>query len=194
VKKSKVETALSKVVSDINSIIPIEYFNIKNWYFAGGCLYSIWNDREIKDYDLFCRNVNAIKKLRKWFRQNKDKSEIITKNAISMDKYQFVVKYVGDPEVEVAKFDFLHNMFYFDGISIHNVTDWDHIESNKLEFNSDRARDVLNILTRIPKFINRGMDISQKEILDIIEMGTRPTKIIRERRSIKKIRSGKGIY
>lgn len=194
VKKLKVEKILSQVVLDINSIIPIEYFNIKDWYFAGGCPYCIWNDKEIKDYDLFCKNVAAIKKLRKWFRQNKDKATFTSKNAISMGKYQFVIKHVGEPEVEVRKFDFKHNLFYYDGTELHNCIDWCYIESNKLEFNSERARDILNILTRVPKFVNRGMEISQKEILDIIELGTRPTKIFRERRHIKQVRSGKSRY
>ena len=181
-------------MQDINSIIPIEYFNIKDWYFAGGCIYCLWNNRDVKDYDIFCKNTAAIRQLKKWFKANKDKANFISKNAITMGKYQFIVKHIGDPYVEVGKFDFKHNMFYYDCGSLHNVTDWDHIKSNQLEFNTERARDVLNILTRVPKFVNRGMDISQKEILDIIELGTRPTRIFSERRDIKKRRAGKSRY
>jgi hypothetical protein len=38
------------------------------------------------------------------------------------------------------------------------------------------------------------MEISQKEILDILEMGTRLSKIFRERRAIKQRRSGRSRY
>jgi hypothetical protein len=192
--KKKVEEALADKVIEINDTIPIEYFNIKDWYFAGGCIYSIWNNKEPKDYDMFCKSMDAIKKIRKWFKKNKDKADIITKNAISMGKFQFVVQHIGKPEIEVGKFDFKHNMFYYDNEELSTLSDWEYIESNKLEFNSERARDILNIMTRIPKFVNRGMDISQKEILDILELGTRPSKYFRERKYIKKVRSGKSVY
>ena len=85
-------------------------------------------------------------------------------------------------------------MFYYDISGLHNLVEWEHLSSNQLKFNSARARDVLNIITRIPKFIDREMEISQKEILDILELGTRPTKIFRERRGIKQRRSGKAKY
>lgn len=193
-RKQTAEAELHKIISSVNDTIPLEFFNPSDWYLAGGCVYCVWNNKKPKDYDLFCKNKNAIKKLRKWFRQNPDKASIITKNAISMGKYQFVIQHVGNPEVEVRKFDFKHNLFYYDENGIHNCVEWDCIEGNRLEFNSERARDILNILTRIPKFVSRGMEISQKEILDIIELGTRPTKILRERKHIKAVRSGKNRY
>lgn len=190
--KSKIVSQhLNSVLNDIRKIIPEEYFNFNDWYFAGGCIYSLWNNKEIKDYDLFCKNKSAVNKLRKYFRLHKDKTDFITKNAISVGKYQFVIRNIGLPEVEVSKFDFKHNMFYYDKGELHNATDWEYLSSNKLEFNTERARDVLNIMTRIPKFVERGMEISQAEMLNILEIGTRPTKIFKERKMIKNRQSGR---
>ena len=191
-RKSRIiSNHLNSVLNDIRQIVPEEYFNFDDWYFAGGCVYSLWNDREVKDYDIFCKNKTAASKIRKYFRAHKDLTDIITKNAISVKKYQFVIRNIGLPEVEVAKFDFKHNMFYYDKGKLHNMVDWKYLSSNKLEFNTERARDILNIMTRIPKFVERGMEISQAEMLNILELGTRPTKIFKERKMIKNRQSGK---
>lgn len=193
-KINKISLKLQEIISDIQTQIGKENFDFKDFYFAGGCIYCLWNDKDVKDYDIFCSNKNSINKLKKYFKQNKSKANIITNNAITMGKYQFVIKHIGKPEIEVNKFDFKHNMFYYDNSGLHNLVEWEHLSSNQLVFNSARARDVLNVITRIPKFVSREMEISQAEILNILELGTRPTKIFRERRSIKQRRSGKARY
>lgn len=191
-KIAKLIQTLNKVVADIQDIIP--FFNLQDFYFAGGCLYCLWNDKEIKDYDIFCTNKSAIQKLKRHFKEHPDLVNCKTSNAYTVGKYQFIIKHVGDPEVEVAKFDFKHNCYYYNYSGIHSIFGWDEIGSKELKFNSTRARDVLNIVTRIPKFVERGMVISQKEILDILESGTRPAKYFAERRTIKQRRSGKSRY
>lgn len=132
--------------------------------------------------------------MKKWFKKHKDQCDIVTSNAVSKGKWQFVIRNVGKPEIEVAKYDFRHNMFFFDKGKLHNCTDWKHLDSNNLEFNSERGRDILNIMTRVPKFVERGMEVSQHELLSILEKGTRPTKIFKERSTIKKRLSGKDHY
>lgn len=188
----KVSDELTKVVSQIQAIIP--EFNLTDYYFAGGCIYSLWNDRDIKDYDIFCTNKKAMNRLKKYLKAHPELVNIKTQNAFTVGKYQFIIKHIGDPEVEVAKFDFKHNGYFYNHSGLHDVFSWDYIDSKELKFNSTRARDVLNIITRVPKFVERGMDISQKEILDILELGTRPTKYFAERRTIKQRRSGKSHY
>ena len=169
-------------------------FNLNDFYIAGGCIYSLWNNNEPKDYDIFPKTSRAKNAILNYFKKNK-RANIITKNAITYGdgKYQFIIKYIGRPEIEVAKFDFKHNMFWFDNTGLHNMVSWDYLDGNKLEFNSIRSRDILNIITRIPKFTNRGMEISQAEILSIIESGTRPTRILKERAYIKsRMKSNRG--
>jgi len=193
-KKEVVINELNKIIEELKTLLPIEVFNFDDFYIAGGCIYSLYNDKEPKDYDIFCKNKKAVKRLLKYFEDNRDKCNIITGNAISMGKFQFIIRHVGNPDVQVGRFDFKHNMFYYDGKRLVCLSSWEHIESNKLSFNSKRARDVLNILSRIPKFLDRGMEISQREIYEILEVGTRPTNIFRERASIKKFRSGNRKY
>lgn len=62
-----------------------------------------------------------------------------------MGKYQFVIKHIGQPDVEVAKFDFKHNCYYYDNTGFHDLYGFEYINDNKLHFNSDRARDILNV-------------------------------------------------
>lgn len=124
-------------------------------------------------------------------------SELInckTDNAYTVGKYQFVIKHIGKPIDEVAKFDFLHNCYYYNSTGVHDIFGWDYINSNELKFNSTRARDVLNIMTRIPKFIKRGMEISQSEMLNILDEGTKPMKYFSERKTIKNRKNGKSHY
>ena len=193
-KKEFVIKELDKIIKEITTLLPSEVFNFDDFYIAGGCIYSLYNGKEPKDYDIFCKNKKAAMRLLKYFEENRNKCNIITKNAVSVGKFQFVIRHIGNPNVQVGKFDFKHNMFYYDGKELVCLSAWEYIESNKLAFNSDRARDVLNIISRIPKFIERGMEISQREIYEILEVGTRPTNFFRERASIKKFRSGKQKY
>lgn len=180
------ELQLEAIVSEITKELPVEVFNPNDWYLAGGVIYSLWNGTEPRDYDLFCKNKKAANKLRKYFRKNKELCDFTTKNAISKGKYQFVIRNIGEPEVEVNKFDFKHNCFYFDSGKLINCTEWEHLDNTELIFNTERGRDLLNIMTRIPKFLDRGMTITQAEMLSILEQATRPTKIFNERKTIKR--------
>ncbi len=154
----------------------------------------MWQGKEIKDYDIFCTNKKALKKLKKYVKQHKDIVNFTTENAYTIGKYQFVIKHIGQPEIEVAKFDFKHNCYYYNEYGVQDLYGWEYINDNKLVFNSNKARDVLNVITRIPKFINRGMEISQSEILDILDEGTKIKNYVSERKNIKKRKSNKEVY
>lgn len=183
----KVKFVLGEVVKDIKLKLPKSVFNFDDFYIAGGCIYSIWNGKKPKDYDIFCKNKLALSKIKKYFRENV--CNFISENAITYGKYQFVTKWCGDAETEVSKFDFKHNMFYYDSNGLHNLVDWSFLNSNKLVFNKLRARDVSSILTRIPKFISRGMEISIEESAEILDVVTKPSNYIKEKISIKRIKS-----
>lgn len=191
-KREAIEKELERRFEGLEKLFG-DAFRREDYYFAGGCIYSMWNDKQPNDYDVFCKNKYAIRRLKKWFRVHK-KARIITDNAISMGKYQFVTKHIGSPEVEVGKFDFLHNCYWHEAGHLHALKGWEYLDSNSLHFNSDRARDILNIMTRVPKFVDRGMSVTQAELLDILERGTRPTKLFQERRSIKRRQSGRSVY
>jgi hypothetical protein len=189
-----IKCVLNAAIEELQKKLPREAFDFKDFYIAGGCIYSLYNKKGPKDYDIFCRNKPAMKRLLEYFKQPGAPHHINTPYVIEMGKYQFITKYIGNPVTEVGKFDFCHNMFYYNGYDIINLVPWEHLNSNKLTFNAGRPRDILNILARIPKFVKRGMEISQQEIYDIIEYGTRPTKIINERRYIIKRRDSLSGY
>ena len=190
----EVGLALDQVVRDIQEIVPPDIFNMKDFYFAGGCIYCLWNNKPVKDYDIFCRNKAALKKLKLHFKKNRHLVNYWSNNAITVGKYQFVILHVGAPEDEVAKFDFKHNCYYYDGKSIHSIFGWEHITTNQLIFNDERARDLFTIIGRIPKFLERGMTISQMDVLNILEVCTRLPRVFRERASLLAARRGKGRY
>lgn len=184
---------LSILAASLEEYFGKDIFNFKDYYFAGGCIYSLWNGQAPHDYDVFCRSRGALKKIKKYFQDHRSAASIITENAITMGKFQFVTKHVGKPEREVAKFDFLHNCYWYDKDGLHALKGWDYLYKSKLLFNDGKTRDVLNVASRIPKFVERGMSISQKELLKILEKGTKPTSYLRERAYIKhRLNSGDG--
>ena len=185
----KVKAALNEIVKDIELKLPKTIFNFDDFYIAGGCIYSIWNDKAPKDYDLFCKNKEALVKVKQYFNENS--CNYISENAITYGKYQFITKWYGDAEIEVGKFDFKHNMFYYDSSGLHNLVDWNYLNSNKLVFNKLRARDVASVLTRVPKFIAREMEIDLEESAEMLDVVTRPTNYIKEKISIKRMKSGR---
>ena len=183
----KVKSTLAEIVKDIELKLPKSVFNFNDFYIAGGCIYSIWNDKKPKDYDIFCKNKAAFAKVQQYFKENS--CNYTSENAITYGKYQFVTKWYGDAETEVGKFDFKHNMFYYDSEGLHNLVDWDYLNSNKLVFNKLRARDVASILTRIPKFVARGMEIDLEESAEMLDVVTKPSNYIKEKISIKRMKS-----
>lgn len=191
-KRKCVADELNRIIADIRAKIP--FFNLTDYYFAGGCIYSLWNNKEVKDYDIFCANNKAKQHITTYLNLHPELINCKTENAYTVGKYQFVIKHIGKPEDEVAKFDFKHNGYFYNNKGIQTVFGWDYIDSNELKFNDERARDVLNIVTRIPKFVKRGMEISQNEILNILEKGTRPLSYFSERKTIKKRRKGGSHY
>lgn len=158
-------------------------------YFAGGCIYSLANDKKVNDYDIFLTD-------------NKDMQKLIdlpfwkckTEYALSFGKYQIVTKYYGKPEDCVGEFDFKHNMFYYKPFfgEIKTACDsYKHLFSNKLVFNENRARDLEGVYLRIEKFKNRGFVVSEDIENTILKKTTK--KKIKKYKSSRK-RSNRGFY
>lgn len=157
---------LDEIAKDIISKIPVE---IKDKiYFAGGCIYSLANDRQPKDYDLFMIDNSLVKKLKQLNIWN-----YISEYALTLGKYQIVTKYYGEPYDCVGQFDFKHNMYYYKPFSGHIVSVneeeeemefdcYDFLNTNELFFNEKRARDIEGVFLRIEKFVKRGMKISKQ--------------------------------
>jgi hypothetical protein len=182
---TEIEEKLTLKKKEFIGLLPKKFKNIvdKNCYLCGGCIYSLRHDQEPKDYDIFLRDENLAKDIVDYFTNAvelkhsvmngiagfyKGHSVIITKYAISIDNFQIIVKYVGEPEDVLGEFDFKHNMFYFDKGKVKNIANWSCLESNKLVFNDERARDICGTIMRIPKFVKRGMEINKREIAKML--------------------------
>jgi hypothetical protein len=63
-KISNVSAHLELKICELEKLFTDEYFNVNDFYVAGGCIYSLWNNKEPKDYDVFCKNKKAINKLK----------------------------------------------------------------------------------------------------------------------------------
>ena len=192
--KHQVENTLQVQFDALCARLPTKLRSVfrETCYLAGGCVYSLWNEQEPKDYDVFCTSKAFLRSVRKWF-ETTGKARIITEYAITFGQYQFVTAFVGEPEKVVGEFDFMHNMFWFrDGaLHCHALSDWKYLDSNKLVFNKVRGRDAASTITRVPKFVARGMEISRAEMALIMDKATTFPAVISERRSIKKLRRGR---
>lgn len=179
---------LDEIAKDIISKIPVK---IKDKiYFAGGCIYSLANDRQPKDYDLFMIDNSLVEKLKQlniW--------DFISEYALTLGKYQIVTKYYGEPYDCVGQFDFKHNMYYYKPFSGHIVSVneeeeemkfdcYGFIKTNELFFNEKRARDIEGVFLRIKKFVKRGMKISKQTKKTIKKRTTK--KSVREYKKSRK--------
>lgn len=158
-------------------------------YISGGCIYSLYNDKEPKDFDFFVESETFVKKLRNFFMslivyetyndgQTKDKKiyivhyngerVVVTKNAISIGKYQIITKFFGKPEVVVGQFDFMHNTYWHDNDGVHAWNQWDFLDSTQLIYNEERARDISGTIMRVSRFVARGMTITNAEMAKML--------------------------
>lgn len=168
----EIENKLSKVFAEFVSLYIPPHLQQRfeaNAFLAGGCIYSLKNDKEPKDYDFFVTDAALVNLLLDAYRGRHDVTSI-TKYAITLGerKYQIVIKYVGSPDEVTSQFDFKHNMFYFYRGKITGLVEPSYLETDRLSFNDTRARDICGVLMRIPKFVSRGMKISRKEYASIL--------------------------
>lgn len=158
----------------------------KECYFAGGCIYSLYNDKEPKDYDIFLRSRKLIRELKKIKIWNYKSTY-----AFTVGKIQVITKFYGQPNKCVEQFDFKHNMYYYIPFSEDINTplgDYAYLKLNHLFFNKDRARDIEGVYLRVEKFLNRGMNISEETLSDIKNKVT-SRSIKKYKRRIKRAKS-----
>jgi len=158
-----------------------------NFYFAGGCIYSLYNDKIPNDYDVFVYTDELkdyiISFFTKYVTEYKHGGICLgyyngnkitkTKYAISIgNKFQIITKYVGLPQGVVGEFDFKHNMYYYkihtNTIDYHASINLRYLTTEEMFFNNTRSRDLCGVILRLPKFIGRGMTINKKEIAKIL--------------------------
>jgi hypothetical protein len=146
-------------------------------YISGGSIYSLYHDKEPKDYDFFVESDYLVERLREHFLSKatykgelrsgglyKDINMNITQNAITLGKYQIITQWIGKPKEVINQFDFKHNMTYWKAGKVICLSDWKFVRGNKIYYNQGRARDIVGTIVRLPRFIERGMTVSNKEV------------------------------
>lgn len=178
-----IEDKLKQEHINLVNLIPEHYkdrFN-ESSYIAGGCIYSLYNEKIPKDYDFLLDSEDLGDELREYFMDvagyhgtgisggtYKNLPLVITDNAISIGKYQIITRFKGRPEDTVITFDFCHNMFYWKDGTIETLSDFKYLSSKELKFNSKRPRDIVGTISRISKFVSRGMFIRQREVAKML--------------------------
>lgn len=155
-------------------------------FVGGGAIYSLYNNKTVKDYDFFLDNEELAKEIRDYFtsyiiNRNEDMENkkfkigqyrgfklVVTDNAITIGKYQIITRWVGSPKEVVEEFDFAHNMFYVYKGEIDTFSQWDYLEDNILRFNDKRPRDITGCIIRSRKFIERGFKLTNKEMAKML--------------------------
>ncbi|ASA26383.1 hypothetical protein B9T62_18870 [Paenibacillus donghaensis] len=178
-KINKINNELLYVKDNLIKLLPEELqkeFFDKS-YISGGCIYSLYHGKEPKDYDFFVESNYLVERLRDYFlKQATYTGEVrsgglynginmtITQNAITLGKYQIITQWVGKPEEVINQFDFLHNMTYWRDGKVVCLSDWKFVSGSKIYYNKGRARDIVGTIVRLPRFVERGMTVSNKEI------------------------------
>lgn len=179
---------LNKELENLTSLIPEfarEDFK-KEAYIAGGSIYTVHNKQKTKDIDVFIRSEDLKMKLVTYFKDldknkvkftrsgtmvlGKYKGEqlVVTSNAISIGKYQIILKDIGDPVDVVGAFDYKHNMHYIENNELKSIDDDYNLDIKELLFNENRARDIVSTIMRSNKFIKRGFTLPDEEMAKML--------------------------
>ncbi|WP_240321278.1 hypothetical protein [Paenibacillus sp. O199] len=182
-KLKDISNHLREVKNELIKLLPTQLWQRfeSEAYISGGCIYSLYHDKQPKDYDFFLVNDSLVEELREYFIDHAgyhgsdmsggtycDLPLIITNNAISIGKYQIITQWVGDPQDVIMEFDFKHNQFYWKNKRVYALSDWTYLKGNALVYNEQRARDIVGTIVRVPRFIQRGMTITQKEMSKVL--------------------------
>lgn len=170
-------------------------------YIAGGAIYSLRHNRTPNDYDVFLTDETLIKELE----AIPDFWGYKSRYALSKGKFQIVTKYHGEPLENVREFDFKHNMYWFrpcEHVSrIHSahpdeqgltISKYKWLNSDAVEFNDLRPREVERCFSRIKKFRKRGMKVSPRTYLNVLKR-CKPKDLIRFKREQMRSHGG-GTY
>lgn len=143
-----------------------EYY--KNIFVAGGAIYSLANNKEVHDYDLYIKDKEYLDILCSFFEENsKELGAFITENAITWKDIQIIKVYYGTPEYVISTFDFMHCKGYYDIYKGVVYNPW-FIYTDELKFN-EFCNHPTSAFFRIPKFLSRGMTIEKPEIRKILQ-------------------------
>lgn len=164
---------------------------VKNKTFiAGGAIRSLYNDKDINDYDLYFTDAESASEFKTLISNglnegipfsNVDEMRLnfraCTENAITFyieeiqKNVQFILKYSGQPIFVIKKFDFTNSMAYYEPqTNFLLLTEDFKIANNSkiLIFNNDSYSPAVSF-ERMLKFSKQGYNIPRSTVLNLIE-------------------------
>lgn len=194
-ERNEIAKKLEDVKDYFIKLLPseLQYQFSKEAYIAGGSIHCLYKGKEVSDFDFFIESEELKDKLVNYFNSLSNlkvkfkggvsmklgtysgRKLVITENAISIGKFQIVLRDIGTPEEVVSKFDFKHNMFYAKDNKLVGLVDESVLDLEELRFNDERARDIVSTIVRVSKFQKKGWYISPNEmgkmLLKLSEVG-----------------------
>jgi hypothetical protein len=164
--------------------MPLQVEVRKNVYIAGGAIVNFLLGVPVADYDLFIVEDAVRDSMRAWFKEQEWNDEsrgwrikAMTENGVTLDFggdliYQVVTRFTGKPERVFKSFDFEHCKAFYVPASQHYHANEDLILNKKLVYTGDDDY-PLNTMKRLIKFIRRGWDIDNENVLNLAKKMSR---------------------
>lgn len=88
------------------------------------------------------------------------------------------------------------SLYYVKNNELYNLKKWTTLYSDRLIYNKERARDIVGTIMRLPKFLERGFEISNQEmatmLLKLHEVGFNDEELLMLRGKLGSISFGSG--
>lgn len=195
-----IKNRLNEINNDLLDLITdnnIKDIILENTYISGGCIASLIKEEEMHDYDYFFKNKESLNIVKNYFetiydntreievpKHNgctktkllskgfySDKELLVTDNAITIGRYQLILKDYGQSQEVCSKFDFIHGMCSYDILNNELFIDkftYDNIQSGYLIYNNSSDTPITSFY-RMNKFLQRGWRIDRKEQAKLIK-------------------------
>jgi hypothetical protein len=131
IKIINVKSLIGMKMSYIDELVAPYMGGTRSYFVSGGCIASLLQDEEPKDYDVYFRDSNLLGNIKVDIEKTKPNDvavyeekyrevtsltgPLITENAITLkNKIQLILKHTGEPDDIRGTFDFVHCMPYWD--------------------------------------------------------------------------------
>lgn len=186
-----------KVAEEALSLLPPflrEGFK-ENAYLTGSSLVQMLHGKPVKDYDFYFKDEKYAEKLKNFFILSSGTElesnymyaqyiidgagiVIVTTNSVTItkrgDTFQFIHRKSGDPREIIIKFDFFHDLAFYDveldSLHILMMSAKIALSDCKLWYNESTDINPFVTIKRITKFLSRGMVCDERTLNNIMHI------------------------
>ena len=166
------DKAMLKVFNDMKTTHPDMYeLILKNTVIAGGVFRSHFVGTPVKDIDVFFTNKHSALRFRDYFLQTTWFNKVTTNfsfeyQSLDLPPVSFITNWANEPATLIEKFDFSFNQHYYNLWTGEMRFDVDTF--SKKGFTKDTSVNIEGQLRRALKFIRQGIEISDTDIIHLI--------------------------